>query len=197
MSPRGTVRHLSVQPSLDHEIQHTIENELFAGNPGSHAESQVLTSTPQKRPGDVTRVMETVKAVAHRTLNLDEVTDVTLLQEEELATPLVSFHDISLDSGVESETQKETEGIRSAVREAAVKPHSNLALTSVPGDQDASNNAEGSQANAVEQPSGAVGDLSRESGAVAGPEIQLRTVDRVQVYSAPEKLQIVKPLEGQ
>ena len=186
MSPSGTVHRPLVQPSLDDEIQNTIEHELFSGEPlsqASHAESRVVTSTPQKQFTGVTRVMETVKAVASRALNLEELPGGLSIQDDEIATPHVSFHDTSLDSGVESEPLKALGLV--AVGESTV----------IPVDQwDLNGTLEVSRSSADERLGGSV---TQQSGKTVAPEIQLQTVDRVQVYSAPEKLQIVKPLEGQ
>ena len=160
----------SGQPSLDDEIQHTIEHELFT-------ESKPATSTPQKQLSDVARVMQTVKA-ANRNLNIEEISGTTDIDDDELAAPLVSFHDISLDSGVESEQHRATERTEVGVRSTSVSSQSIVAQTAVQPGRSSDTN------------------LSGELASGFASEIRLRTIDRVQVYSAPEKLQIVKPLEG-
>ncbi|XP_062519084.1 trafficking kinesin-binding protein 1-like isoform X2 [Corticium candelabrum] len=159
----------SGQPSLDDEIQHTIEHELFT-------ESKPATSTPQKQLSDVARVMQTVKA-ANRNLNIEEISGTTDIDDDELAAPLVSFHDISLDSGVESEQHRATERTEVGVRSTSVSSQSIVAQTAVQPGRSSDTN------------------LSGELASGFASEIRLRTIDRVQVYSAPEKLQIVKPLE--
>jgi hypothetical protein len=187
MSPSGTVRRPLIQPSLDDEIQNSIEHELFSGDQlslPSHTELQVVTSTPQKQVTEVARVMETVKAAGtSRTLVLEEEIPGggVSTQDDENVTLHVSFHNTNLDSGVE------TLGL-AAMGETTVMPVAQ---------QKSIGTMKDSVSGTEEQLSGSPADsVTQQSSKTVQPEIQLQTIDRVQVYSAPEKLQIVKPLEG-